>query len=55
MKFENPMMAISMFEVENIVTTASGQGGQGGQEPEKLDANAIALGTLNGQTYTVVF
>lgn len=25
MKFENPIMNISMFEVENVVTTASGE------------------------------
>ena len=54
MKFENPMMAISMFEVENIVTEST-QGGQGGQEPEKQDANIAAHAAINGQTYTVVF
>ena len=42
MKFENPIMNISMFEVENVVTTSTPV------EPEKKVAVDAAKAYLNG-------
>ena len=40
MKFENPIMNISMFEVENVVTTMSG--GTPATEPQTAAVKATA-------------
>ena len=50
MKFEKPIMNISMFEVENIVTVASGA-----VEPEKLNAMEAASTYLTGADATLTF
>ena len=45
MKFENPTMTISMFEVENVVTTVSAVNNVDEAVNEFIDINGGAAGT----------
>ncbi len=53
MKFENPIMTISMFEVENIVTESGPAPTDPTPGPQQ--ANVAAHAAIANQTYTVVF
>ena len=53
MKFENPIMNISMFEVENVLTEASGQAPVGQQTAEQQAIESDLY--VNGNTITVTF
>ena len=54
MKFENPIMNISMFEVENVVTQASG--GSAPQDPASAaDAVTAFIAENNAGGITITF